>query len=825
VGEERGADLAQPAVFLRSVALDPAARPFGTAPRDLQAARPGVQTAMPEVQTALPEVQAVPPEEVRTALPEVQTALPEVPAALPEDVGSLIRRGRHALNDLGDLNLSRRWFELACRTAERAHDEAALAEAAIGLGGLWVHEHRSAADRARVQSWQSRAAASAPAGSSEHLLLRTRLTAEIDYLTGRPEPVLALLDEARQRNEPHTLAPVLSLVHHCLLGPQHAAFRVQLAQEMLMVAARTERRLDRLVGLLWRSVDLFLEADPQARRSFTELTAELAHGDHLAISFVTQAMQVMLAIRAGSFERAERLAMRCFEAGERCGDADAASWYSGQLLGIRWFQGRVTDLAPMLRGRVNAPELSAIDEAHIAALAVAAAVAGEHREAAGALARLGRGDLTNVRPSSVWLVTLYGAVEAAAILADRETAATAYALLEPFAGLPMMGSLAATCFGSVEHALGVASLTTGHLDRAITHLRRAVRANLALEHWPAACLSRYRLAQALAHRGDPADAAAAAGERQTAIDEAGRLGMRLPADLAIAAAAPRTPVVREGANRVPRVARFTASPSSDRDWPVRTDSGARPAPPAWIRLLGPLEISVAGVAHPVLGHRRRTVLAVLALQAGEIVSMDRLIDIVWGDRPPRTAVNTVQSHVSYLRRVIGARSAIVGRPPGYLLDLGAEATDVMMAERLIQAATRTADPAERARQLVAALALWRGRPLADVTASPWLELQAERLNHLLLQAHQMLAEARLALGENSQLAVELRPLTREHPLAERLHGYLMLALYREGRQSEALEVYRRLRTVLSAELGVEPTEPLRALQLAILRQDAVVAVH
>lgn len=149
----------------------------------------------------------------------------------------------------------------------------------------------------------------------------------------------------------------------------------------------------------------------------------------------------------------------------------------------------------------------------------------------------------------------------------------------------------------------------------------------------------------------------------------------------------------------------------------------------------------------------------------------------------------------------------------------------MTAERLIQAAARTDDPAERAPQLLAALALWRGRPLVDVTASPRLELQAERLNQLFLQAHQMLAEARLALGENAQLTVELRPLTREHPLAERLHAYLMLAPYREGRQSEALEVYRRLRAVLSAELGVEPTEPLRALQLAILRQDAVVAVR
>jgi len=256
---------------------------------------------------------------------------------------------------------------------------------------------------------------------------------------------------------------------------------------------------------------------------------------------------------------------------------------------------------------------------------------------------------------------------------------------------------------------------------------------------------------------------------------------------------------------------------------VAPDS-ARSESEVQIRLLGPLEVGVAGQTRPVLGHRRRTVLAVLALQAGEIVSVDRLIDVVWGDRPPRTALNTVQSHVSYLRRVIGNKAAIVGRPPGYLLDLGSDATDVATAERLIQAGARAGEPIEQVRHLQAALALWRGRPLADVTASSWLELQAERLNQLLLQAHQLLTEVRLARGEYSLLTMELRPLIREYPLAERLHGYLMLALYREGRQSEALEVYRRLRTVLSDELGVEPTEPLRALQVAILRQDPVRAV-
>jgi DNA-binding SARP family transcriptional activator len=471
-------------------------------------------------------------------------------------------------------------------------------------------------------------------------------------------------------------------------------------------------------------------------------------------------------------------------------------------------------------------------------------------------------------------------VEAAAKLTDRETARTAYDLLKPYAHLPMIGSLAVTCFGSVEHALGVASLTMGKLEQGIAHLRRAVRANLALEHWPAACLSRFRLAQAIAMRGGEADLAEAAREQAAANHEASRLGMPLPSNQRIPAVTPepvlslQPPMLPDpdagktedaggtgavdtsgGAETAEGETGITADDTLDltevieeatqmteavasRGWAStevedqRADEIAGEGAQAelagpggsQIQLLGPLEVLVDGRPRPVLGHRRRTVLAILALHAGEIVSVDRLIDIVWGDRPPRTAVNTVQSHVSYLRRVIGDKGAILGRPPGYLLDLGPAGTDVATAEGLIRAGSRAADPAERVRHLIAALGLWRGRPLVDVTSSPWLDLQAERLNQLLLQAHQMLAEARLALGETSLLTVELRPLIREHPLAERLHGYLMLALYREGRQGEALEVYQRLRAVLSSELGVEPTEPLRTLQLAILRQDPVVPV-
>jgi DNA-binding SARP family transcriptional activator len=238
-----------------------------------------------------------------------------------------------------------------------------------------------------------------------------------------------------------------------------------------------------------------------------------------------------------------------------------------------------------------------------------------------------------------------------------------------------------------------------------------------------------------------------------------------------------------------------------------------------VRLLGPVDVTVDGVPRPVRGLRRKAVLAVLALRRGEVVSTDLLVDVVWGTAAPSTAANTLQSHVSHLRQVLGSKAAIISRPPGYVLDLDSEATDVEVAERLIRQGTRSADHAGRARQLMAALALWRGRPLVDVAGLAWLDEQAQRLDQLWLQAKQALIETRLALGEHAQLLPDLARLTREHPFDEEIHRQLILALYRTGRQAEALAAYRRLRRTLGEDLGIDPSQPLRDLEAAILRQD------
>ncbi|MET9627277.1 BTAD domain-containing putative transcriptional regulator [Lentzea sp. NPDC006480] len=239
-----------------------------------------------------------------------------------------------------------------------------------------------------------------------------------------------------------------------------------------------------------------------------------------------------------------------------------------------------------------------------------------------------------------------------------------------------------------------------------------------------------------------------------------------------------------------------------------------------VRLLGPIDVVVDGESRPVRGLRRKALLAVLALHHGQVVSVERLVEGVWGDDGHSAAVNTLQRHVSYLRQLLGHKTSIVARPPGYLLDLGSDGTDVEHAESLIRQGMRVQDGAAAAQRLRTALELWRGAPLADVAGLAWLEGQAGRLEQLRSQAVRALLEVRLELGEHAVLVPDLTQLAEQQPLDERIHAQLMLALYRSGRQTDALGVYRRLRTTLADSLGIDPSAALRDLEAGILRQDA-----
>jgi DNA-binding SARP family transcriptional activator len=235
------------------------------------------------------------------------------------------------------------------------------------------------------------------------------------------------------------------------------------------------------------------------------------------------------------------------------------------------------------------------------------------------------------------------------------------------------------------------------------------------------------------------------------------------------------------------------------------------------RILGPLEVLRDGEPLQLGGVRQRMVLAVLLLHSGEVVSAERVIDEVWDETPPETARNVLQSYVSQLRKALGG-SAIDTRAGGYVLTPDSAAFDLERFERLVQAAD-VREPAAAAARLGEALALWRGGALVDVAQGTFLRAAAARIEELRLVAVERRIEMELALGHSAELAGELEALVAAHPLRERLRGLQMLALYRSGRQADALTVFRDARSVLVDSLGIEPGLGLRELEGAILRHD------
>lgn len=446
----------------------------------------------------------------------------------PDELKAALADGIRAQHEAGDLQASRDSFERAYRLAERAGDAESMALAALGLAGLWVAERRTVTSTVLLEARLQHVLALLDPRSALALRVRTRLAGEADYARGTHTAVLAALDEVRAAGDPELLAEALRIAHHCLLGPEHVSARRELAVELTKASFRTERHSDLLMGLLWQTADAYCAGDPHAGRLLGELKDHLAQRDHLAVGFVASAIDVMLAIRAGRFADAEALAAVCARRGAAAGDADHDWWSAAQLVTIRWYQGRLTELLPMLDDRVHSPVLSAVDNSAVAALAVAAALAADRPRAASALAALCGSDLAALPRSSSWLVTMNGVVEAAYLLEEPDVAVRAYQLLRPHAHLPMIGSLGVTCFGSVQHALGVAALTSRQLDLAVEHLTAAVRHNLALAHWPALVASRRRLVQAHALRGSPGDADAARRELDAATAEAASAGLPVP---------------------------------------------------------------------------------------------------------------------------------------------------------------------------------------------------------------------------------------------------------------------------------------------------------
>jgi DNA-binding SARP family transcriptional activator len=242
------------------------------------------------------------------------------------------------------------------------------------------------------------------------------------------------------------------------------------------------------------------------------------------------------------------------------------------------------------------------------------------------------------------------------------------------------------------------------------------------------------------------------------------------------------------------------------------------------RLLGPLEVWVGDDWKGIGAPKWRSVLAALLINAGQIVSADVLIDEVWGDAPPARAANLISIYVLRLRRLLGDAdgSMLVTRAPGYQLRVAAADTDALLFEAMVREGRKlfgSGDAQGAAQQLTEALALWQGRPLADVRPTSLVEAETERLTELHLGAIELRIIAELASGGHDQAVSEIRRLLADHPLREGLWLQLMRALDGAGRHAEALEVYGQARTAISAQLGVDPGAELRQLHAELLAKD------
>ena len=225
------------------------------------------------------------------------------------------------------------------------------------------------------------------------------------------------------------------------------------------------------------------------------------------------------------------------------------------------------------------------------------------------------------------------------------------------------------------------------------------------------------------------------------------------------------------------------------------------------RILGPLEVVDDGRQISLGGAKQRALLAILVLRANELVSTDRLIDALWGERPPDTAATALQVHVSQLRKLLWP-GRILTRSTGYELRAGPEELDALQFEELLSKGR----PGE-------ALALWRGPVLTDVQDEPFAQSEIARLAELRAAALERRVADDLARGRHREVIGELEALVREHPMREHIRAQLMLALYRSGRQAEALARYQETRTLLVEELGIEPGHELQELERKILNQD------
>lgn len=426
----------------------------------------------------------------------------------------------------GRLAEARRIFERAALFAEHEGDPRLFAEAALGLGGVWVNESRAPVERARVLGIQRAALAALPPGEPTLACrLRTRLAAEDVYQGGPVAAVIDALSECRAADDAQTLAEGLSLCHHVMLTPEHARDRLLLADELIAVASQTGLGVLGLMGLCWRTADLFQLGDPRAVQA---LQALRERADVLAcqsILYIVEVFDVMLTIRAGRLDEAADRARKAYESGQAVGDIDAFAYLAGQTAALCWLRGQDDELFELTWGTASSPTLASTEFAFQATAASVAARTGRSDRARAVLDKLSVDGLAALPRSSTWLTAMTAIVEVTLALGDESLAHEAYELLAPFADLPVMPSVGIVCLGSTERPLGLAAMTFGDDDLAVAHLERALSADVSLGTRPVAAVARAELAEALWRRARPGDRLRASTVLDLAIREGDAMGM------------------------------------------------------------------------------------------------------------------------------------------------------------------------------------------------------------------------------------------------------------------------------------------------------------
>jgi tetratricopeptide (TPR) repeat protein len=397
-------------------------------------------------------------------------------------------------------------FRRAVDAAQVVNDQAVIGRAALGLGGVWVHEHRSPTTLHEYLGLVDRAIG----GETDPLrlhMLHARRASEQMYLGEAHRVDLADTIEAiRSHQDQPALARALSMLHHTQLGADFAHERIPIAHEVLVNGSRGGDSLMALMGTMWLAVDNYLIGDPSASRWHEELRDRSASLDLPALGFIAEAMDVMLLIRAGRFADAEELAGSCAATGAAAGDLDATGYYGAHIMCSRWMQGTAADLIPALEHlSADTPRLAGglfFSAVH----ASLAADAGRIEEARSVLAEVAalndHVSLRSIRTSSIGLANAYSKIHAASVVGDRELARSEASWLARFAGLPVMASLAVTCFGSAEFPLGLAARVDEQPDVAMLHLSRAAAANRRLGNRPAEALALAEWAETAAQGGD-----------------------------------------------------------------------------------------------------------------------------------------------------------------------------------------------------------------------------------------------------------------------------------------------------------------------------------